>query len=240
MYRERTYREFKGAQRLIPFRVCVKETDLYLKAERNLETQARHAILACRGQIEAHIKTHPHFFQSLGPLPFDPHADPIIQEMLSASQKAQVGPMAAVAGAIAEFVGRTLLSYSHEIIVENGGDIFLQTIHDVIIGIFAGSSPLSNQIGIKIRSQDTPLGICTSSGTVGHSLSFGKADAVTILSANTALADAAATAVANEVKNNVDIPHALDLALSFSGVIGAVIAIGSHIGCQGEVRLIKL
>ncbi len=119
--------------------------------------------------------------------------------MAAAAQTAGVGPMAAVAGAIAECVGRELLEFSPEVIVENGGDIFLKVSHRRTVGIFAGDSPLTGRIGIQIEARDTPLGVCTSSGTVGHSLSFGRADAVVVLAPAAALADAAATAIGNRV-----------------------------------------
>ena len=108
--------------------------------------------------------------------------------------------MASVAGAMAEAFQETSLESSTEVIVENGGDIYLATSRERVIGIYAGTSPLSIKLGIAISPEDSPLGICTSSGTVGPSLSFGKADAVCVLSKSAALADAAATAVGNVVR----------------------------------------
>ena len=124
----------------------------------------------------------------------------LVKEMIRVSTLANVGPMAAVAGAMAEFVSKDLLKISKQVIVENGGDIYLATSRERTIGIYAGTSPLSMKLGITISPEDSPLGVCTSSGTVGPSLSFGKADAVCILSKSAALADAAATAVGNVVR----------------------------------------
>ena len=117
-----------------------------------------------------------------------------MKQMIEAGQKAGVGPMAAVAGAIAECVGRELLAFSPEIIIENGGDIYLKCLKKRVVGIFAGKSPLTGKIGLEIDAKDTPLGVCTSSGTVSHSLSFGKADAAVAIAPSATLADAAATA----------------------------------------------
>ena len=144
-----------------------------------------------------------------------------------------MGPMAAVAGAISEFVGKGLLNFSSEVIVENGGDIFMQSQSDRIAGIYAGDSPLSQKIGLKIPAEDTPMGICTSSGKIGHSLSFGKADAVVILSKDTALADAAATAVGNIVISAGDIQKGINFAKMIEGVLGVVVIVEDKLGAWG-------
>jgi hypothetical protein len=145
--------------------------------------------------------------------------------------------MAAVAGAIAEFVGKELLEASPEVIVENGGDIFLQSQKDRTIGIYAGQSPLTGRAGLDIKGKDTPLGVCTSSGTVGPSLSLGKADAVIALSKSTALADAAATAIGNIIKNADDIPRGIERAISIKGLSGVIIIKDDKIGFWGKVEI---
>jgi ApbE superfamily uncharacterized protein (UPF0280 family) len=121
--------------------------------------------------------------------------------------------------------------------VENGGDIFMKVRHKKVVGIYAGNSPLTGKIGLEISPDETPLGICTSSGTVGHSLSFGKADAVITLAVSAALADAAATAVCNRVKQPGDIDDAIGLAKSIDGLRGTVIIIGGDVGAWGNVKL---
>ena len=145
--------------------------------------------------------------------------------------------MAAVAGAVAEHVGRRLLTFSEEIIVENGGDIFLKTAKPRTMGIFAGTSPLSYRIGIHIPPDQTPMGVCTSSGTLGHSRSFGRADAVVVLSPWTALADAVATAAGNRVKSPEDIHRALTFAMNIVDVTGILVILGEEIGVQGPIEL---
>jgi ApbE superfamily uncharacterized protein (UPF0280 family) len=148
--------------------------------------------------------------------------------------------MAAVAGAMAESVSKDLLKLSKEVIVENGGDIYLATSRERTIGIFAGDSPLSLKIGIVIGPEDSPLGVCTSSGTVGPSLSFGKADAVCILSKSAALADAAATAVGNIVKEKKDIESGLERGKEIEGVLGILIIVGEKMGVWGNVKLVRI
>ena len=148
--------------------------------------------------------------------------------------------MASVAGAIAEFVGYELLALSPEIIIENGGDIFLKSLRNRMIGIYAGKSPLTGRIGLEISGEETPLGICTSSGTVGHSLSYGKADAVIALSPSAILADAAATAIGNLITQPSDIPKGIELAKGIEGLRGVIIIKDDRMGLWGEVKLSQI
>jgi ApbE superfamily uncharacterized protein (UPF0280 family) len=107
------------------------------------------------------------------------------------------------------------------------------------VAIYAGESPLSYRIGIRLPAAMMPAGVCTSSGTVGHSLSAGKADSVTVVAASTALADAAATRIGNEVGNGCDIGRALELAAEISGLSGVVIVVGEELGAWGEIELVE-
>jgi len=238
--RKRHYRSWIPKDGLVPFQAKVKETDLYILAKMHLEMEAREAIIRFRQQIEAYIKKNSFFKESLVPLPFDPWAPDIIREMLAASQKIGVGPMAGVAGAIAEFVGKALLAFTPEVVVENGGDIFLQTHNERKIGIFADRSPLNMRVGIKIPPGRTPLGICTSSGTVGHSKSFGMADAVCVISPSATLADAAATFLGNMVHGQQDIEWVLTEGRKISEIKGIVIIFNDTLGAWGDFELVRL
>jgi ApbE superfamily uncharacterized protein (UPF0280 family) len=159
--------------------------------------------------------------------------------MAEAARAAHVGPMAAVAGAIAEAVGNDLLLYSPEVIVENGGDIYMKSLQQRHVGIYAGSSPFTGKIALKISPEDTPLGICTSSGTVGHSLSLGVADAVIVLAPSTALADALATAIGNRIKKSEDIDTEIKKARETEGITGLVIIKDDRIGFWGTISLVS-
>jgi ApbE superfamily uncharacterized protein (UPF0280 family) len=233
---QRMYRQLVDGH-LPPVRVAVQETDLTVYA-RNIDADAvRDAVIEQRGYIEGYIHRHPGFFPALEPWPDDPVAPPIVRDMIQAGQKAAVGPMAAVAGAMAEAVGRTLLDRTDEIIVENGGDIFLTTGRDVTVGVYAGNSPLSLNIGLKISSSETPLSICTSSGTVGHSTSFGKADAVCVVSQSCARADAGATAIGNHVRSADDIQAAIMWGRNIPGIMGILVIIGEKMGAWGRIEI---
>jgi hypothetical protein len=218
----------------------VQETDLYILARTPLEQEAEEAVIKFRDQLESYLTENPLFVESLVPLPPDPRAPEIVQEMLETSRKAGVGPLAGVAGAMAEFVGKALLGHTPEVVVENGGDIFLQSSTERKIGIFADRSPLNMRVGIRVPPERTPLGVCTSSGTVGHSTSFGKADAVCVLSPSAALADASATAVGNLVQGKGDIEQALERGRAIPGVEGVVIIVADALGVWGGYELVKL
>ncbi|MFC2032917.1 UPF0280 family protein [Chloroflexota bacterium] len=233
----RTYRHWVEGNDLLPFTVTVKETDLYIRALSNLERKAYKLVSKYREQLEKYAGKHPEFLTSLQPLPVTTEMPQIAKQMSEAAMAAGVGPMAAVAGAIAEFVGRDLLSFSSEVIVENGGDIYLRSLRKRIIGIYAGKSPLTGKIGLEIEGQDTPLGICTSSGTVGHSLSFGRADAVVALAQSAALADAAATAIGNLIQQPEDINKGIEFARGIKSLKGVVIIKDDNMGFWGDVTI---
>jgi len=239
MYKERGYRRWVKSEGLVTFEVKELETDLLISAKTNLETRARESVLNYRQDIERYIKSNRDFYTSLEPVNVDEHAPRIVKVMSSAAGKASMGPMASVAGAIAEFVGRDMLAYSDEVIVENGGDIFIKTSTKRILGIYAGEdSPFSGKLAIEVLPQVNGLGICTSSGTVSHSLSFGKADAALIMSFDTALADAVATATDNIVKNRDCIEKGIDYAKSIDGIKGVLILAGDKMGSWGNIKLV--
>jgi ApbE superfamily uncharacterized protein (UPF0280 family) len=240
IYQERKYRSLLHTDRLISFRVVVKETDLHVHATQRLEDVTRDLILKHRGYLENHIGRHPEFLHALEPVHLNGPAPLIVQDMVAAGQKAGVGPMAAVAGAIAEHVGVDLLSHSDEVIIENGGDVYMKTSGPIIVGVFAGKSPLSMRIGLRFDSGNRPLSICTSSGTIGHSLSYGKADAVCVVSVSCSLADAVATAVGNRVKSKTDIQAAIDFGKTIKDVIGLLVILGDAMGIWGELDLVPL
>lgn len=243
-YKKRDYRQaITSSEGLISNFVTFRETDLHILAPRNVEEECYNYVHRYRNQLENYISSHPDFLTSLVPLDCETLAPPIIKDMLLASIAANVGPMAAVAGAIAEHVGRDLLRAGlDEVIVENGGDVFLQRKDDCISAIFAGESPLNQKVGIRIPAASMPVGICTSSGTVGHSLSLGQADSVTVLSGSASLADAAATRLGNEVSSGGKemINNALEVAQTIPGLDGVVIICGEHIGAWGKIDMVGL
>lgn len=236
-YPERTYRRRIANNSLLSYTVAVRETDLLIRSDIDLREPALASVHRHRAPLEAYIAGRPAFLNALSPLEPDPMAPDIVRNMIDASRLAGVGPMAAVAGAIAERVGKDLLSLTDNVIVENGGDLFLKCSREIKIGVFAGSSTLSDRLSILVRPAEMPLGVCTSSATVGPSLSFGAADAVCVKSGSASLADAAATAIANRVKTKKDIKRALTFGAGIRGVNGILIIIGDEMGVWGEMAL---
>ncbi|HZJ83449.1 MAG TPA: UPF0280 family protein [Clostridia bacterium] len=240
MEQERFYRKQYISKDLVHFNVRVGETDLDIGARILLSKESMELIKECRRDIEGYIQEVPEFLDSLEPLAYKSDAPPIIKQMCLAGNIAGVGPMAAVAGAIAQYVGQGLLRFSREIIVENGGDIYIKSDKERIIGVYAGNSPLSNRIGIKVYPEVCPMGICTSSGKVGHSLSFGHADAVIAISHDATLADAVATAIGNRVKSIDDIQAVIDSSQNIKGINGLMIIMEDKLGVWGDIELVKL
>lgn len=239
MHKARTYRRWIEPKGLVPFEVIEKETDLAISASKNLEAEARAAVLTSRQDLENYIKIDPLFLVSLEPVTIRPDAPGIVKIMADAASRAGVGPMAAVAGAIAEAVGRELLKCSDEVIVENGGDIFMKVDKKTVIGIYAGAaSPFTGKIALEVEPAGNGLGVCTSSGTVSHSLSFGKSDAVVIISEEAALADAVATATGNILKAPGDIERGISFAKSIKGVTGVLVIMKDKMGSWGEIKLV--
>ncbi len=239
LYIPRTYRDYYPDERFVRFNVLEKESDLFILTKKELATQAYYILSELRAQIESYIEIDRDFLTSLEPVKIIEPAAEIVREMAMVSEKMGVGPMAAVAGAISESVCRYLAQFSDEVIVENGGDIFIINKQPITIAIYAGDSPLSMNLGIEIEPAFEGIGVATSSGTVGHSISFGNADAVTVISKNGGFADAAATAISNMVKTRDDIKNALDFAMKIPEILGIVIIMGDEIGAAGESLKLK-
>ena len=190
--------------------------------------------------MESYIELHPLFQTTLKPYPITKSMPPIVRTMAEAGTEAGAGPMAAVAGAIAEYVGKDLLKFSPQIIVENGGDIFIKSDVERTVDIYCEKAQFGSGIGIEIDPRQTPIGICSSSGTMGHSLSFGKADLVTILSSSTALADAFATSVCNRVKSKADVEEAIAFCQSIPEIKGVLIIIDDYLGAWGDIKITRI
>lgn len=198
-------------------------------------------IISQRTKLKNYIYRNPYFLISFEPVSIDDSSPKIVKLMAKASRKAGVGPMASVAGTISQLSLEYLIRKgSRQSIVDNGGDISLiNKRKKVIVGLYAGDSPFSGKIGFKIKKNKKPLGICTSSGTVGHSISFGRADAVTVFAENASVADAIATSIGNYATGKKDdealqnaLDRADDLKEHFKGVL---IIVGEHAGVVGKI-----
>ena len=233
------YRAAVGAAGLVSFAVAIKETDLLVLADRDLSARVRDVVLTERDRLERYLAANPGFLASLVPLAVPPTAPPVVRAMAEAGWAAGVGPMAAVAGAICDAIARELGGETRELLIENGGDLYVRVARERVVGIYAGDDR-GPSLGIRIRPEAGARGVCTSSGRIGHSLSFGDSAAATVVAGTCGLADAAATAVGNRVRGRHGVRDAIAAARAIPGVLGAVVLRGGELGAWGEVELVDL
>jgi len=224
------------ADNLVQKRLHIKETIATVTAEERFLELAERAIVAARADIEAYIAEQPCFLTALEPLPIDMAAPGIARRMAAAAALAGVGPMAAVAGAIAQVAVETLVAAgARHVIVDNGGDLVMRIDRPVTVGIFTGPATIRD-IALRFEPRPGIFSVCTSSGTVGHSLSFGCADAAMAIADNGCLADATATALGNRVREKSG--EAIDRAIRESladGIEGLLVVAGEHLGLGGKL-----
>jgi len=228
---------------MIKEKINIQETQINLKTD--LENHnLPDFIIKRRMEIINFSRRNPEFLSSLEPLNIN-EAPLIVKLMAKAAIKAEVGPMAAVAGSISQLSLSYLLEKGTKYsIIDNGGDIALKTNEKVTIGLYSGISSLSGSIGFQIKAKQTPIGICTSSGTVGHSISFGRSDSVTVFASQSSLADALATSIANNaqgIANQDAVQNCLNRADDFKEHFrGIMVVVGEHAGTIGKIpKLVK-
>ena len=236
-YRQRFYRNHEDTSRWKTFCVKKDSSDLYIRGSQDLSTAASAALAQVRLVLKEYINSNSAFLHSLEPLPCSDSAPPIVRAMSEAGMQAGTGPMAAVAGAIAEEVGRELMTHSSEILVENGGDTWLAVHEPVTLNVFPGNVYFDRGLALRLQPGLSPFSVCTSSGKLGHSISFGKADAVTVVGKDGALADAVATATANRINDVEDIPDAIEWAHAIEGITGVLVIHRDRIGAIGDIEL---
>jgi len=236
-------------------RIKIGETDILLSTDLT-EHELPNFIFKQRFELKSYIRKNPDFLTSFEPVLVGNLSDKtpskesinsysnniplIVSLMARAGRRAEVGPMAAVAGTISQLsMGYMIENGSKFTIVDNGGDVAIKTDRDVVVGLYAGESSLSGELGFKIKSKKTPMGICTSSGTVGHSISFGRSDSVTVFADEASIADALATSIANEAVGKKDqdaVQKALEKADDFKkSMRGVMVVVGESAGTLGKI-----
>jgi ApbE superfamily uncharacterized protein (UPF0280 family) len=238
-YGERFYRQFPENGRWKAFRVRVETSDLYIRAKKDLTEAARQHLIHLRTHIRDHIARQECFMTSLRPVERLPQCPDIINRMYAASEESGAGPMASVAGAIAESLGMEILKESEEVIVENGGDLWISVQEPVTINILTESIYFADRINLLLRPHLSPCGIATSSAKTGPSLSLGKADSATVLCADAALADATATGACNLVTGENSLDAALDYCFSIKKTLGALIMYRDTMALKGDLELTR-
>ncbi len=240
----RFYRTGMGKSRFESFEINYKDSNLWIGIDKKsfnplIPFFALNKLTEIREILEEYIQKEPEFKSSLKPVALLPGAPEIALIMAMASRKAGTGPMAAVAGAFSEYIGKAVYKeFSvEEIVVENGGDIWMNIENDILISVYAGNSPFSEKISVEIKAGFSPLGICTSAGKVGPSFSFGNADAVMVACKDASLADALATAIGNNIKQAADIDIQQNNFKNFNEILSLIIVCEDKIGVSGKFKI---
>ncbi|NWG09420.1 MAG: UPF0280 family protein [Nitrososphaerales archaeon] len=208
-------------------------------------SMALNSVTLHRSLLERYIHYHPEYESSLEPLEVEEDAPRVVKLATLASGVANVGPMAAIPGALADIAMGDMVCHDSSVsLVENGGEIAALSDRPLDVGVYAGSSPLSGRMGFHLLRDDFPIGIATSSSTVSHALSFGNADAAIIVARSASIADAVATAVCNSVRGDdveASVQSGLELAETIPHIRGAIVIRGRYVGKVGKLpRLLKL
>ncbi len=235
-------------------RFSEKESDITIISDsKNAILKAKKSFYFHRTNLEKYILKDSHFLKSFSPVKVNTRLE-IVKIMANVAYICDVGPMAAVAGALADLMLESMKSNNEDnnpefeeckiALVENGGEIAIDSEEPMSIAFYAGENELNLNIGFLVEKKDCPIGIGTSSATVGHAISLGQSDAVTIFAKNAALADAAATKIGNVVKGNDienSIKKGLDIADDIDGIRGVFISRENKVGQVGKLpQLIKI
>ncbi|NQU52970.1 MAG: UPF0280 family protein [Bacteroidetes bacterium] len=248
LFEPRSYRSQFNTERFSGFEISYLETDLWIGVDAGsfqpeIKELALAKIKSLRNKLDEYINAEPFFKKSLKSFHPTEIAPSEAIEMAVAAEKAGIGPMSAVAGLFAREIGEEIIqNFSvNELVIENGGDIFALLNKELVLSIFAGESILSERIGLVIPAEKSKLGICTSAGTVGPSLSYGKADAVVVVCEDILLADAYATAFGNKVKTPNDIEKVIKQSEKYPEILSMLIICEDQIGIRGEyeMRILK-
>jgi ApbE superfamily uncharacterized protein (UPF0280 family) len=223
----------------------LKETFVWITADEKRYIEiAKKEIKERRKDLERFVRWHPYFLITLESYQVEETeigdgSDKIpemVRIMIESAEKFGIGPMSAVAGTLAEFAVEAMrdagATYA---MVDNGGDVALISDREMLVGIYAGESPFSNKIAFKLKPSSAPVGICTSSGTVGHSISFGHADAATVISNSASLSDAAATALCNSATGAESISMAFHSINHVGGIEGALVIYKDKLATWGRI-----
>ena len=238
MYTERFYRDWIGREGSDRFEVTIGESDLLIRCDHDLYDVAFEALAKVRREIEDLIASDPRFAVTLEPHVIPAGSGPVVREMASVACTWDVGPMATVAGTVSEAVARRLLQETPTVSVENGGDVFIAAPGMVSFLLYAGEdSPYSDSIAFEVDAT-SGIGVCTSSGVVGPSLSFGCADAVVAIAGQGSVADAAATAIANRISTPDDIGPVIEEEQERGSLLGLIACCGDRLGVWGEITLV--
>ncbi len=233
------YRQNLRLRHRYSWQISYRYTELFISSDSSLEDRIKSLLEEIYSQLDYCIECDPSFEKSLSPVQIKPYFPEPIKNMCRLSAIFNVGPMAAVAGTVNDFLASGLEKYcENELFIENGGDLYIRSGRSVNIGVYVKNGFFKDSITLQVEPKDMPCGICASSGTFGHSLSFGKCDLAVVLSDTSTGSDAAATAVANSINSADDIKKSLNYFKKLSPVKGLLIVKEDRIGIWGKIKLV--
>jgi len=218
--------------------ISYRHSDIYISSDIDIGSEAAVYLEEVYCELENHIKKNPGFYKSLSPVAAKPYYPEIVKKMCDCSRQFKVGPMAAVAGAVNDYLAERVSGRCSRLIIENGGDLFIKSGSDVTVNLYLKNTYFNDSINILIKGCDIPCGICSSSGVFGHSYSMGRCDLATVIASSSAAADAAATAAANSVNSQDDIQPAIDYFRTFEHISGILLIKDAKIGMWGKFQLV--
>lgn len=221
------------------WRIIYKYSDLLVSCDRNIIPKLERLIKEIYHLLEFCIKENPSFQKSLSPLKIKPEYPPVIKKMCQKAAVFNVGPMATVAGAVCDYLASGLDRYCNRLIIENGGDVFIKTNKDIKVGVYLKNKHFEDKIYLKIKAADTPCGLCSSSGSFGHSLSMGSSDLVVVMAKSTISADGAATSIANNIRSSKDISKTISSYKNIKDLKGILIVKDDRLGVWGNIEFIN-
>ena len=233
------YRKNISAGGKYSYRLTYKYTDIYITCDKDISDRISEPVIRFYSQLEEVISNEKRFGESLIPLAIKKDYPSAVKNMCLSASVFNVGPMAAVAGAMCDAIAASLKDYCSFLMIENGGDAYIKSSRDIKAALFTGSSHFPQNLNIIISPLEMPCGLCSSSGMMGHSLSLGKSDLVTVMSKTATMADAAATAIANSIRSKQDVDMAVEKYVKYEEVKGLVILKDDRLAIWGDIQLIQ-
>ncbi len=237
---QREYRkQCHARQGEVIFQVLLAESDLQVLAHKHLAQEMLQSLGRLHADLRVWMGLYPQFRTSLEPLPMPKNAPDIVLRMYTAAQSVGVGPFAAVAGSISQMLAELHVHESADLIVENGGDVYLYSQKERVVGILSDPEHEAS-LGLILRKEDFPLALCSSSATIGHSLSLGQGELALVRAKDAALADALATALGNRLRSAKDIEMVLEFGQSIEGIDGILVQCDAALGVWGNMELVGI
>ena len=233
------YRSNVNNKEKYTWRVVYKQSDLLVSSNKDIKKKIEEPLKEIYKLLEFCIEKDSSFKKSLSPVKPSHYFPRIVVEMCQKTSVFNVGPMAAVAGVVCDYLAGRLQKYCDCLIIENGGDVYIKSNKDVNVGVYIRNKYFKNSVALKVRAGDTPCGLCSSSSKFGHSLSFGHCDLAVVSARSVISADGAATAVANSVNNASDVKLTLNYFKKFDSIDGILIIKDDNIGLWGNIELLS-